>query len=63
LVLCKRHVWENYVARERGDLRFRKFQKIMKFSENLPKLMYTAQNQASGVSEVIDFVEHVLKGI
>ena len=42
---------------------FEKCQNFRKFRKFRAKLMFTAQNRASGMSEVFDFVEHVLKGI
>ena len=42
---------------------FEKCQNFRKSWESLAKSMFTAQNRASGMSQVLDFVEHVLKGI
>ena len=40
-----------------------KCQNFRKFRKFRAKSMFTAQNRAAGMSEVFDFVEHVLKGI
>ena len=49
--------------RTRPDKVFEKCQNFRKFRIFRAKSMFTAQNRASGMSEVFDFVEHVLKGI
>ena len=49
--------------RTRPDKVFEKCENFGKFDENRARSMFTAQNRASGMSEVFDFVEHVIKGI